>query len=383
MDSSLRVLLLLDTNSGAFGGAEQNALALAHALADRGHHVFVAECGRPVLTKIPLRDSTVSLRFEHLQVSGIPAATTEDWRNLLSRVSPDCVVLSKSWIDCTSWRLDILLQLKGIRYLSWEHHPASPSGGARRVSWKLRTKREIHFRSVFRCACVSDAVRRALHGTMSSSPKATVLYPGVRFDVFRHSDAARVQVRRQFGVPENAVVVGTAGRLVYHKRNDLVLRAFADLRARRRDLDLWCLVAGTGAELGSLRQLATDLGIDDRARIVGWQDDIVSIWNAIDIFPFPSEDEGLGMVIVESTACGCLPLTGTAGGMPEVLGPDHHELLLDSRSPEVWSQRIERLAELTHDERNRIHRGVYASLRSRFDGEVQWARMVEWIEQQQ
>ena len=104
----------------------------------------------------------------------------------------------------------------------------------------------------------------------------------------------------------------TIGRLLPHKRVDLLLEALASLRARGRPLT--ACVVGTGPELDGLRERTTELGVDDlvefRQDVVG-QAALFGALKAARLAVFPSEREGFGIAVLEALACG-LPVVVTS-----------------------------------------------------------------------
>jgi len=94
---------------------------------------------------------------------------------------------------------------------------------------------------------------------------------------------------------------------------DVLLRAFAGIRARSK---LRLVIAGDGdpALVASLKRLAADLGLGDRARWVGFVDGRRKRWllaNA-SMFVLPSASENFGISVVEAMSAG-VPVVVTQG----------------------------------------------------------------------
>ena len=115
------------------------------------------------------------------------------------------------------------------------------------------------------------------------------------------------------------------GRLLSHKRVDLLLEALAILHGRGEALT--CRVIGDGPELGALRDRARDLGVAARVEFrpdVDDQDELYGLIKAARLFVFPSEREGFGIALLEALACG-LPVVTTSA-------PDNLAAALAERS---------------------------------------------------
>jgi glycosyltransferase involved in cell wall biosynthesis len=111
---------------------------------------------------------------------------------------------------------------------------------------------------------------------------------------------------------DEGVDVVTVGRLLSHKRVDLLLRALALLRERGRPLR--ARVVGNGPELDSLRALGAQLRIDDLVEFrqdVTSQEDLYAMIKAAAVAVFPSEREGFGIAVLEALACG-VPVVATS-----------------------------------------------------------------------
>jgi glycosyltransferase involved in cell wall biosynthesis len=122
----------------------------------------------------------------------------------------------------------------------------------------------------------------------------------------------------------------SAGRLVWEKGHQDVLRAFAALRRglagpARDDVEL--LVVGDGPERARLERYAAELGVADRVefRPTVPYDDMPALYasaSALVLASLPSRgwEEQFGMVLVEAMAAGTPIVACASGAIPEVLG---------------------------------------------------------------
>lgn len=132
--------------------------------------------------------------------------------------------------------------------------------------------------------------------------------PGVGVDVdsIRALEVDAAEKKRSIGVPENALLMISAGELIPRKNHEVILRAMARLGRE----DLYYAIAGKGPLLEHLHQLAGELGIADRVRFLGFRTDVFELYRASDISAFPSRIEGLGLAGIEAMAAG-LPLVSS------------------------------------------------------------------------
>jgi glycosyltransferase involved in cell wall biosynthesis len=170
-----------------------------------------------------------------------------------------------------------------------------------------------------RVVAVSDQVGEAISRIAPKLP-VTVIPPGVAMDRFMPADKATA--RRRLGLPTEARIVGSAGRLVPVKAHHVLIRALARLPS-----PVVCAIAGGGPELNNLQNLTHELGLQNRVHFLGHRDDLWQVYPAFDVFCLPSEAEGLPRTILEAQACGVPVVASAVGGIPEAVHPQASALV--------------------------------------------------------
>jgi glycosyltransferase involved in cell wall biosynthesis len=152
-------------------------------------------------------------------------------------------------------------------------------------------------------------------------------------------------VRRELGLPENALVLGAVGRAEPQKRFDLLLDTFATLAVDRPRLHL--VIAGDGSRLTALRRQAEGLGpLSTRVHLLGHRTDIPRVHHAFDVFVQSSDYEGTPNAVLEAMALES-PLVATrAGGTEEIAFDGVHGRLVACGDGDGLASAI---AELTDD----------------------------------
>jgi len=107
--------------------------------------------------------------------------------------------------------------------------------------------------------------------------------------------------------------ITVVGRLMEHKRVDMLLEAVALLHAD--GLPVTCRVIGDGPEWSALHDKATALEISaaiDFRRDISDQCEVYALLKASRVCVFPSAREGFGVAVVEALACGVPVITTSA-----------------------------------------------------------------------
>jgi glycosyltransferase involved in cell wall biosynthesis len=143
------------------------------------------------------------------------------------------------------------------------------------------------------CVAVSDLTARRLKELGGSKLPITVVPNGVNT-----RDIADIPAE---GPSFDIIYVG---RLLAHKRLDLLLEAVAELRGRHPKLS--CLIIGSGPERERLRKLTATLALEDHVTFTGEvpEENVYGLLKKSKVFVLPSVREGFGMSVLEALACG-------------------------------------------------------------------------------
>jgi glycosyltransferase involved in cell wall biosynthesis len=173
------------------------------------------------------------------------------------------------------------------------------------------------------------------------SKRIPVCYYGL--DVARYDELpARDDLRRELRLPLDVPVVVVAASLQERKGHKYLLRAMARLGPKLPNLH--ALFAGEGPEEESLRALATELGLVDRVRFLGFTD-VRRVVPACDVFCLPSRKEGLSIAVMEAMAMRVPVLATRIAGMPEVIEDGQSGLLVEPFQEEPLANALARLVE--------------------------------------
>ncbi len=147
--------------------------------------------------------------------------------------------------------------------------------------------------------------------------RARCIHSAIQLERFAQPRRPGVDIRRELGIPPDACVVGTVGRLAQQKGYSVLLAAAAEALARRPAL--FFLVVGDGPQAQALRQEADQLGISSRVLFTGGRTDVEDLLAGMDLFVSSSLWEGLPAVVLEAMASGVPVIATRIPGTLEVV----------------------------------------------------------------
>jgi glycosyltransferase involved in cell wall biosynthesis len=163
-----------------------------------------------------------------------------------------------------------------------------------------------------------------------SGARWEVIPNGFDLDQFRPCDKARGEIRSEFSIPDEALLVGLIGRYHPVKDHTCFLEAAAFLR-RKRPEARFMLVGPEVGDNSFLRERAATLGLADTVHLVDEREDIPRITAALDIAISSSYSESFPNVVGEAMSCG-VPCVVTDVGDSALLVADTG-LVVPARDP--------------------------------------------------
>jgi len=189
---------------------------------------------------------------------------------------------------------------------------------------------------------ISESVKKDIVRILDVPPeKVEVTYLGKEESFKPVRSAERLgRVRAKYGLTGKAVLfVG-----VVEPRKNLVrlIQAFTRLKALHGDYRL-VIAGGFGWDYKEVLKAARESGIRERVLFTGFipDEDLPELYNAAEVFVYPSLYEGFGLPVLEAMACGIPVITSNVSSMPEVAGDAG--ILVDPRSTADLAQALDRV----------------------------------------
>jgi glycosyltransferase involved in cell wall biosynthesis len=201
----------------------------------------------------------------------------------------------------------------------------------------------ITTRHAIRIAAISDAIRDDLFEIGVPLDKITTIHDGVKI-IDTHAN--KISSRHHFGLREDEIVIGAIGYFAPAKGFDLLIRSFAHVFKKYKNVHL--LIAGQGV-LGdktveqSYRSLIKKHGLEQIVHLLGKINPYEAFYAALDIFALPSRSEAFGLVLADAMQSGLPSVLTSAGGSCEVARHEIEGLVFHSGSVSDLAENLERL----------------------------------------
>ena len=275
------------------GGISRYILSVGSALIDKGDEVFVASSGGEMEEEFLER----GFRLKNLAIR-----TKSELSPKIYFVLPELI----RWIETEA--IDLVHAHTRITQVMafWIHClTRKPFVTTAHGFYKRRLGRRILPAWGEQVVAISQPVGTHLRSTFHvPEDRIQVVYNGVDLEdlVNRFSKYNFRDVRREYGISEDALVVGVTARLVPDKGHEHLIRAAKALEFEIPSLRL--LIVGDGRYRKYLERLGGKLGLKDKIFFAGNLKDVLKPLAAMNVFVLPAVwREGFGLSIVEAMAC--------------------------------------------------------------------------------
>lgn len=171
--------------------------------------------------------------------------------------------------------------------------------------------------------------------------------------------------RKQFHIPEEAVVVAFTGRLLKEKGILTLIQAVKNLN--KKYPNLYLLIAGDGEEKNVVYHERTE-NIIPLGRLTA--NEVIALLKETDIFCLPTEyPEGFPTSTLEALACKCYPIVTDKGSAYELIPDASYGTVIESGNPKVLQQALE-IAMQNPESRGKAVKRSYERLQKNFTWDI-------------
>jgi glycosyltransferase involved in cell wall biosynthesis len=216
-----------------------------------------------------------------------------------------------------------------------------------------------------RIICNSVASRDAHAAVGYGIEKMVVIPNGSDLTAFKPDPVSRESVRKELGIPEEALLIGLVGRFHPHKDHRNFTEAAALLSRTRPDV--YFLLCGDEVtwDNAQLVRWIEQAGIKRQCRLLGRRDDVSRVTSALDIAASSSFGESFPNVILEAMSCG-VPCVATDVGDSALIVGDTGRVV-PPKNPLALSWAWQALIELGRQGRTQLGLAARQRVQEHFD----------------
>jgi glycosyltransferase involved in cell wall biosynthesis len=251
----------------------------------------------------------------------------------------------------------------------WPFHDRQP--WAVRMAWVTLERFAARLADVLIVVAEADRAEGLRLG-IGRPEQYRLIRSGIEIERYRDVAVTRASARERLGVPADASVIGTVGRLGPQKAPLDLLSAFERVAHARPEAHL--VLVGDGPQRGAVERAIAAAGLSDRVHLLGLRHDVPNLLRAFDVFALASRWEGLPRVFPQAMAAG-LPIVATSvDGATDAIRDGETGFLVPPGRPDVMA---ERLLALATDRARALRMGAAGLARV---GEFSARRMVDQLE---
>lgn len=188
--------------------------------------------------------------------------------------------------------------------------------------------------STDKIVCISKAeYLSAIQNGIDDGRKLEVIENGINVKAVQEAKAVK---RKDFGIPDDAFVIGMIGRLSPQKAPDVFIKAAKIIS--HEIPNTYYIIVGSGEEEREIKQYAEENGL--HLLVTGWTDAPYSYLKIFDVAVLLSRWEGFGLAIVEYMAAGKNFVATNVDAIPTIVEDGVDGVLVNVDSPHEVADKV-------------------------------------------
>jgi L-malate glycosyltransferase len=164
---------------------------------------------------------------------------------------------------------------------------------------------------------VSEDVTNSIKKNIGPKIPVRTLLNGVNTSSFRKDTNQGTTMRKQLGIPQDALILGNVAVFRFQKRLVEWLRVFKKLESDVSNI--YGIIVGAGPLEEEVKAELEKLNLSKKVFFPGLQTNVKPYYSAMDIFMMSSSFEGLPIALLEAMSMECAIISTDAGGIKEVI----------------------------------------------------------------
>jgi L-malate glycosyltransferase len=201
-----------------------------------------------------------------------------------------------------------------------------------------------------RAIAVSDDVAQSIRKNIGDKVPVVPVSNGVNTEFFTRNADAGALLKKQWGLPDQAFVVGIVSVFRFQKRLKEWIDVFA--AAAKVNPNLYGVLVGDGPLKAEILAHIEARQLTGRILLPGLQTEVKPWYSMMDVFMMTSIFEGLPIALLEAMSMQCAIVTTNAGGIKEVIRPGIDGIAIEV---DAWQQLSEPLLDLEQNIWKRQH----------------------------
>lgn len=166
--------------------------------------------------------------------------------------------------------------------------------------------------------------------------KVKIINNGIDIEKYKFDLEKRKQIRKKMNL-ENKFVLGNIGRFSYQKNHEFLIDIFNEVQKIEEESIL--LLIGNGELENRIKEQVKELKLEEKVIFLGTTDKVEDYLQIMDVFPFPTRFEGLGIVAIEAQAA-ALKVIASDKVPEEAKISDYLEYFSLEKSSKEWAKKI-------------------------------------------
>jgi glycosyltransferase involved in cell wall biosynthesis len=314
---SLRIAQICSSRS--WGGMEMHVAQVAELLQELGHQSIIWCAPGSELERDAASRGLSTFPFEPKSYFNARVL-----RQTIRQLRHEPVDILHAHYGKDLWTLAPANDLTGRRPIVFIKHIGTQKA-------KLDLMHRYIYSRVHTVIAISQVIADNLLATHPVKPEQIeIIHHGVEPSLFIDTGAWRENIRRQWGLTAEQLLIGTIGRLQVGKGHLEYLDMAAALTAQYPQVRFVIIGEPTRGEERSaevIYEKIKQLHLEQVVLMPGFRKDIPAVLAAMDIFAFPSRAEAFGLVLIEAMAAGKPVVSTNCDGVLDIVEHGHNGLL--------------------------------------------------------